>query len=178
MQEFKVGDTVLVEMEVSEIGDTRLPYRVGRDGVFFRVDKVYPIPTKTYEDGLAEAWEAARKIAYYDDSDPDALTDEKMEEIFGMDDERHIFMRYTAQEVIEKIAAWKDTQPIKTGDVVVYEANGLKGLVLDVRGECCQVLWESGKCAGFLSMDNLVKTGRTADIAGLLAEIGGAEWVN
>ena len=80
MEKFKVGDKVLVEAVI---------------------DDAYPIPDKTYEDGLNDAWKMANRIAEMETSD--------VEEIFGdyytIDE---IMENFTAVETAVKIKAWGD----------------------------------------------------------------------
>ena len=65
-----------------------------------------------YENGLNDAWEAAREIA--------TIPYDKGEIIFGATG-WHIIMKYTASEVIAKIKAWKEKkQEIKVGDEVTF----------------------------------------------------------
>ena len=69
-----------------------------------------------YEKGLADAWEAAKKVAYY--WIWSGQTSEA-EEIFGTDDVIAIFKSYSASEAIEKIRQYEqEKEEIQVGDEV------------------------------------------------------------
>lgn len=72
---------------------------------------------QAYENGLHDAWGIAKKIECTGGYDSDEL-----HEIFGTDGIESIFMRYTANEVLEKVKAYeeykKQNNIIRVGDVV------------------------------------------------------------
>lgn len=184
MQEFKIGDAVMIHARILDVYESEPCYHVMCNGYTLSVNKVYPIPTKTYEDGVREgqmqAWETARRIIFYDDNvDKSGLTDEQLEEIFGTDSETEILKIHTAQEAAAKIKAWEDEREIHFRDEVIYDGDDSKrGVVTkenitDSNKKCC-VLWNDGE-VGWPDKSNLTRTGRSIDITGLLAKIGGAE---
>ena len=68
---------------------------------------------EAYQDGLNTAWEYARKIAL--NVEEGALRD-----VFNVDTSYSIFIRYSAQEAIQKIAEYeKQKDVIKVGDEVL-----------------------------------------------------------
>ena len=181
MNELKVGDKVLIEAEI--IGKDKELYCVaadinGANPIWIEKDETRKFilkNDKTYKDGLREAWEMAQRIAYFDIDDPDAITDEKLEEIFGTDDEKTIFMDCTAQEAAAKIAEWEAKQEIHVNDEVRIKSNGIRGVVLSSYDDGrIDVLFKNSSHDIYKASD-LVKTGRTIDIAGLLAQIGAGE---
>ena len=69
---------------------------------------------KSYEDGLKDAWDAARKIGY-------GLKSSIVAEIFGTPYSSHIFSGYTATEAIEKIRQYEqEKEEIKIGNEVAF----------------------------------------------------------
>ncbi len=167
MQEFKVGDKVLVEMEIICEGLGKCDLFCEGCPDLFNVDKgiLGKVATKkTYEDGMVEAWELARRIAW----DPDRVR------VFGTFDLEHIFKDHTWQEAAEKIKTYEDAQKICVGDVVKITTGTFEGVVTKVKEEGCYVIFGDGSSRNF-GKDCLIKTGRKINVDRLLAEIGGTE---
>lgn len=181
---FKVGDKVLVEAEILEVRENpESRYKVASASFEYDpkstlmprhiyTDKVYPIFEKTYKDGMAEAWETARRIMMFEKDG--GLSLQESVEIFGADNFADVFKNFTAAEAAAKIKAWEDAKEIHVGDVVKITVGKYEGIVSKVEGEGCYVVFGDGSSRKF-GKDYFIKTGRTIDIAGLLAEIGGAE---
>lgn len=75
------------------------------------------IPTeKTYEEGLQDAWELAKKIDLFD-------TEERTK-IFGYITSEYIKEHYTVQEALAKLKAYEEEKEIKVGDVVISSWGG------------------------------------------------------
>ncbi len=180
MEEIKIGDKALVEMNVvgwdKITGDYQM--RPKEDTRTFLASKeiVHPLPAKTYGDGLREAWELAKKIVFYEKRG--GFSTSQLEEIFGTSDFDDIIDSHTAQEAATKIAEWEKKQEIRVGDVVEFVETGIRGLVTraDDDGEDLYIVWEDGKNGRFYkSRESLKKTGRAIDIVELLAQIGGTK---
>lgn len=108
---------------------------------------------KTYEQGLADAWEAARKMCM--PVNRGGMTDNTLIEIFGTPFTGEIITKNTAAEVIAKIKAYEEEQTeIKVGDeitdgkskcVVVEKYNDDTGFnqshlyALDSSGRCFSI---------------------------------------
>lgn len=175
MKEFEVGDKVLVEAEIVDKSEVNLnKYQIDIDCyeyssyAWVNGKNVHPDDaiTKTYEDGMTEAWELSKNISTQ-------YTEKELGEIFGFPYPLKL-LELTAQEAAEKIKAWEDAKEIHVGDVVKITVGKYEGIVSKVEGEGCYVVFGDGSSRKF-GKDYLIKTGRTIDIAGLLAEIGGAE---
>ena len=173
MQEFKVGDTVQVPMKIIDegLGKYGLSYK---DLCSFRADKKILgeiAAEKSYEDGLSEAWELARRIIstrefHYAD----------IANIFKVDRE-NVLEKFSAQEAAAKIKAWEEGKKFHVGDVVRHHGKEcVVTKIFDSDPEKCYLLWEDGG-TGTGAFSKFEKTGRTIDIAGILAEIGGADAV-
>lgn len=170
MSEFKKGDKVLVEAEITG-GNLGGMYLVETDyGASSVVPKecVHPAITKTYEDGLNEAWETAKKII---DIHHTELNDFEYSDLFdGCVNHLEALKNLTAAEAASKITAWEDRKQIHVGDVV--EASITKGVVTCIIDSHACVLSKDGK-ATYISTDNLTKTGQTIDADSFLKQIGG-----
>ena len=167
MKEFEVGDKVLVEMEIicEGLGEYSLSCEGCPDSLYLNKKILGKVATKkTYEDGMEEAWETAQWIA----CNPNRVR------VFGTFDLDRIFKDHTWQEAAAKIRAWEDAKEIHVGDVVKMTEGKFEGVVSKVKGSGCYVVFGDGS-SGRFAKDDLTKTGRKIDIAGLLAEIGGAE---
>ena len=175
MSEFKIGDIVLAKVQILDINDAiKAKYLVGGYGdTRLYARDVYPIPEtdKTYEDGLNDAWEAAKKVLCVDEEC--GMQENDLNEIFGdLHGADDILMGYTAQEVIKEIKAWKDKNEIHVGDIVEM-IGGIKGLVTKVEEECYYVIYSDGSCERIEKRDDVKKAGRTADISSYLFGIFG-----
>lgn len=113
---------------------------------------------KTYEDGLNEAWELARKIGgiYYD-----GYTDYELSDIFGSISAEYIFDNFTVSEIMDAI---ENSERIKVGDEVINKY-GWKSVVTNthINGEV--TLMDSNGdfyvyCKAEVSDLDLKKTGR------------------
>ena len=184
MKEFKVGDKVMVETRI--IGEDKFngqyQMKIDANAWIFWVekDKVHSLTadsinvhTKTYEDGLREAWELAKKIIC--NIEYGGLHTSELEQIFGCAEFDDVLKNYTPQEAAAKIAEWEERQEIHVGDVLLDKISGDREVVVsNVHDGGIYVIWPDGSC-GECEAENFAKTGRTIDIEGLLAQIGGAE---
>ena len=104
--------------------------------------------SKTYEDGLEDAWKAARRICM--GSDNGGLEISKMKKIFGSDSIDEILGTYSATEAIKKLEEYDKTN-FQAGDVVKNLGDtrmvmGIKGVVTGVEkiSGGCWVMWSRG----------------------------------
>lgn len=83
---------------------------------------------KTYEDGLNEAWEAAKKITC-----PNGYTWKELEKIFDNRSIYRIFATNTASEAIEKIREYDEqtnnNNVVHVGDEIYSEMTNCKAVV-------------------------------------------------
>lgn len=107
---------------------------------------------KTYEDGLNEAWEAARKVLC--DSGYNLV---KLEDIFDSHTIDGIFNTYTASEVIERLEKY---ERFKVGDEVV-DKNGWekKGVITKLNEKYISIVEDNGSVSRWKE-ENFKKTGR------------------
>lgn len=125
---------------------------------------------KTYEDGLAEAWNLAKKMFLYPHEGGYSSTE--LEEIFGRTE--HLW-ELSPQEAAAKIAEWEDRYEFRKGDQVKHD-DGVLGVIMKVKQSKnpYYVWWGDGRTS-HETKESITKTGRTIYIEGLLAQIGGAE---
>lgn len=129
------------------------------------------IEEKTYEDGLNEAWAAAKKIVLR--KEHGGLLCKDLERIFEREPEWEVeysvFKNLTPQEVIAKLEAYEAEKQIKVGDVVV--GNIFKGIVTGICNGRAFIMYDDGSSKE-ISIDKCQKTGKHIDISSILAEIG------
>lgn len=182
---YKVGDVVRTTKDIDEGGvkvfpigtigvidhvrnDQSLPYKVAANGMcwYYSEDMLEPyFDEKSYTKGLADAWEAAKRL--YD------TTHEDRNKIFGLDHSCNgildVFERFTVEEVLAKFKAYDDSI-VQVGDVVTSGVG--KGVVTRKEGKNIFVMWSDGSCGEDADPKTLHKTGEHIDLAPLLKQIG------
>lgn len=169
---FKVGDEVYVKAQV--VRTDAKPF----DGYGYKVqfldsvnkewdwvsDKT--ISDKTYESGLSDAWELAKKI--YD------MKCDAIEEIFGVKGGFYEVIRnFTFEDCRDRIEAYEREKVIKVGDVVYGDDEPeLFGVVTLIDSFGTYVMWVDGSSGRDRNPKSLHKTGKHIDIESLLKEIG------
>lgn len=179
MSKYKVGDKVLVEGVVVETDNsqrvnTRIVFRDNTDEWFN--EQLLFDASKTYEDGLQDAWELARKIVLAESKG--GIPERDMSSIFGEEwTLSNILKNYTPQEALAKIEAYvesKAIKAIKVGDVVVMR--GIEVIVTYIHtNNTADVLLDNGYTGKYEPINQLKKTGRHIDISHLLEQIRGNE---
>lgn len=169
---YKVGDEVLVKGAIMDVHEgTDNPYYVASDYScinWVSVDKIIPAD-KTYSQGLADAWELAKKICY--EPKKGGFSNIELMEIFGTAIIEGIYDRFTVEEALAKISEYEREKEIKVGDVV--ERNGFKGVVLHIfHSGSLNIVYENGIIETLASVQECKKTGKHIDIEGLLKQIG------
>ena len=166
---YKVGDVVHAKGKVVELGmdtlleDVKVKLESGETKWFASKDLVIH-EDKTYEQGLEDAWELAKKI--------DSFDTEERTKILGYITSEYIKTHYTVQEALAKLKAYEDEHTIKVGDVVTF---GMRTLVVTYADDEDVVGIERD---GYLikinnaSINEIKKTGKRIDIAGMLEQIG------
>lgn len=143
---FKVGDEVLVKGEVVEVAkDVTYPigirFRCATVPMLFTEDELN-LSTKTYEMGLKDAWELAKKILYGIDRQLIEILELNVEPaFFDLTHKRAIINEHAPEEVLAKIKAYEKEKEIKVGMIVVFA--GEKWIVAEIKEDMLK-LW-SGK---------------------------------
>lgn len=187
--EYKVGDKVLVEGVVVEVDEkgicnadeltikAKFPSLCDYK-IWLAEHELFELPKaeKTYEQGLEDAWELAKKIADWSHL--------KRNDILGTQGSNNgvadIFGNFTPQTALAKLKAYEDAQAIKVGDVVKFKRMSEEHVVLAIAENECSTycLDEEYKDYpvqhfGRENIKDFVKTGKHVDIAGLLEQIKG-----
>ena len=124
-----------------------------------------------YEQGLSDAWQAARKIAISEESG--GLTCREMQRIFCTDETDDIF-DMSASETIEKIRQYEQEkeEQIQVGDEVRNIENGWIAVVSNIDGECMTLMDTNGALGDGYDVNRFTKTGRHfPEIAAVLAKM-------
>lgn len=127
------------------------------------------IMTKSYEDGLNEAWELVSKLCDYA---PEVRAD-----IFNYDNIKNtsiknIIRDHYPQEVASMIEEYELVRNLKVGDVVSGVDDEI-GIVTRAaaNGVGPYIMWSDGSCGVQEYVGDLKKTGQNLDISGLLKSI-------
>ena len=164
---YKVGDEVLIKGEVVEVAkDVTYPIgvrlRCATVPMLFTEEEL-ELSTKTYEMGLNDAWELAKKL--------ESMPLEELKKIFGVCGFYSVIKQYKIEEALVKIEAYEKEKSVCVGDVVEDE-EGTKALVIDKGTENTYfVFTENGCVEDWYKMD-LKKTGNKISIEALLRQIG------
>lgn len=161
MSDFKVGDKVYLECEVREkdmSDDTyRLTYEDCSDGYsitdFVKDDVLHPV-NESYNRGLNDAWELAKKIVL-----PDHLggyTVDELKDIFGKNTFAPLMDTLTAQEALAKVKAYEEEcNKIKVGDIVTVRGSILESIVTKVDGHVVYRLFRDGSSDSYVTKEDL-----------------------
>ena len=129
---------------------------------------------RSYEDGLSDAWEAARKIGCPRTHSGFGI--EINNEIFGACDSAYILAEFSAFEAIEKIRAYEQKQKeIKVGDEVEWNGDRYVVTYIDVDEAYVDVIdCSCGSVCDRLAIKSITKTGRHfPEIAAVLEKMRG-----
>lgn len=173
MSKYAVGDKVLVEAEIKENAGHEA-YSVEVLGCRALWINENDISNKTYSDGLADAWELARKIVLK--AEMGGICYDDFRKIFGVGDYVSVLRTLSPQEALAKIEAYEESKVIKVGDVVYTDNEPDSfGVVTWVANGAMYVLWDDGSNCWEGVLSDFHKTGRTVDIEHLLEQIRGDE---
>ena len=171
----KLGETVLVQGNIIDMDYELQRYTVniaGKRTAQFTDRELFELPKqdKTYEQGLHDAWELARKL--YE------MKLEKLQEVFGgFETELEVIQHLTPQEALAKLKAYEEESEIKVGDVVSNGTHVLLCVKEDYGYGYFYFLDKDGSHI-FLTKENLkkskfTKTGKHINIESLLEQIKG-----
>lgn len=166
MSKYKVGDKVLIEGKINKIKyglDFLVDVDVDGKNIIIEEDK---ITSKTYEDGLADAWELARKLYNLDCN--------TLEDIYGVDGGFYELMKeYTPQQALAKIEAYEESKSIKVGDVVHHINSDEDAIVVCKCNDGRYKLMFGDFDISTNKVSEFTKTGKHIDIEHLLEQIRG-----
>lgn len=143
-------------------------YKIGRLSCSSKIDEAY-------QKGLADAWEAARKIVLSPDEGGTSLPD--LFAIFGNGSMQSVFRNYSASQAITKLKDHEEKRKvndeIKVGDEVKRKTaseNDNRGIVTKEWKDVYYIMLPDGS-SGMWDKDRIVKTGRHFDVDKILEEI-------
>ena len=164
MSEFNVGDKVYLEGEVFDKDNDNtyeLKYRDwhgGENFTYFVANDVLHPTDESYNKGLNDAWELAKKIVL-SEGDGGYSCDE-LENIFGYRSPASVLKVFTPQ----KVKAYEDERnKITVGDVVKLKGTSYEAVVTRVSGTILHCLYKDGRCAPGCYKENYEKTGKHFD---------------
>ena len=138
---------------------------------------------ESYQKGLSDAWDAARKICLAESEG--GLSCTKVCNIFNTKYYRDALRGYPPAKAIEKIRRYEQEQEkqIRVGDEVQFKNTGSKFVITriftsdDVReDDKCEGLFDDGEVYESVLGDNVVKTGRHfPEIAAVLEKMRGEQ---
>lgn len=165
MSEYKIGDKVYLECEVSDEDKDNtyeLKYRNWRGDekftYFVKVDVLHTVD-ESYNKGLNDAWELAKKIVK--SPNKGGYKANELAEIFGISD-KPVLDAYTPQEALAKVKEYKERDGIKVGDVVKLRNYHIESIVTRVNGDTIYRLFSDGSCDS-IGKEDLVRTGKHFD---------------
>lgn len=165
MSDFNIGDKVFLECEVTDIDRSDNTYRLAfedfadEESTIGWVDKevLHPV-NESYNRGLNDAWELAKKIVL-----PDHLggyTVDELKDIFGKNTFASLMNTFTPQEALAKVKTYEEERnEIKVGDVVTVRGSILEGIVTKVVGHVVYRLFRDGSCDSCATKEELKKIG-------------------
>lgn len=169
---FKVGDEVLVKGSIVEIENDEYdacPVAVGFDKgrtEWYAEEELIPAD-KTYESGLEDAWELAKKISN--------MKLDVAVEVFDCTKLFDVIDKFNPQEALAKIEAYEKEKEIKVGDEVVRDGDEEKTVFIVTRicGSFISGFDKDGKTHSYIFPNRFIqKTGKHIDIESLLRQIG------
>ena len=173
---YKPGDEVFIKAEITDVSDcSERPYFVAPDCRsinWVSEDKIIPMD-KTYEMGLTDAWELAKKVVC--SVVKGGFSCDEFEKRFGDIYTEDVFVKYTAEEALAKIESYEKKNEIKAGDVVYYSKDGdisMQSIVTKIEGNVVYTVYSDGSCGREYYPNDLKKTGKHIDIESLLRQIG------
>ena len=180
MSKYAVGDKVLVYGEIIETNYShRFPYKVKfvNDADVILSENELSKISKTYEDGLADAWKVLKHIQSGE------LSKKEIMDIWGMTDLTFVncfAQKYTPQEALKILETYEESKAIKVGDEIAIVGHAIKGYVIEKSQECedCYVVLITNYKDLRTAIYNktvIKKTGRHIDIQHILEQIRGNE---
>lgn len=144
-----------------EIVDAKVTYFYSNNGMTYKATEKMELKeesedamNKTYEDGLNEAWELARKIVCLPVDGGKNV--EWLEDTFGTARTDYILRNYSAYEAIDAVETY---EKLKVGDEVKYI--GSVGVVIENYSEDqVMLMWSNGTTAIGIPKKDVTKTGR------------------
>lgn len=167
---FPIG-TVGVISEIGGCSDYRYKVCANNDFWWYTESMLAPYSEKTYEQGLADAWELAKRLVCV--KEQGGLSTDVMDKLFNSIYPEDVFDNYSCEEVIAKVKEYEERTKI-TPSKIVEDNEGTRALVLDDYGEGVYfVLTENGCVENWHREGCVAVLDRTIDVSELVKQIGG-----
>ena len=122
----------------------------------------------SYQRGLNDAWECAKKLF-------STMSETEIEKVFPVEWKSGFsgLMQMKPQYAIEKLKAYEEKQndKIEVGDEVEPFYTDITGVVTLIDGDTIYILWRDGSSTSAMKLKEVTKTGRHFDIASILEEM-------
>ena len=142
------------------------------DGKEYGLDESDMREAVSYQRGLDDAWEAAKKIAL--NPGEGGLRGEELHKMFDCYTLQQVFRKCSVQQAIAKLKAYEEKQKaddeIKVGDEVI-DKDGDKTIVTYIHGELFDGLCHDGSAMSDMFLEYVDRTGRHFDIDKILGEM-------
>lgn len=169
MSEYYIGDKVYLEGKISKHDKNDNTYCVDyfdyhkdTHSTVWVKDDVLHTTDESYNKGLNDAWELAKKIAALEDDG--GYSCEELENIFGHVATASVLKVFTPQEALAKVKAYEEEHiRIRVGDVVKLKGTSYEAVVTRVSETILHCLYKDGRCAPGCYKENYEKTGKHFD---------------
>lgn len=119
--------------------------------------------SKSYEDGMNDAWNVAKK--FYEMTPTDSKDCFDVIGIF-----KDVIQKFTAQQAKDAISAWENDKKIRVGDIITANDSDTKCIVVDMDDYNLYTLNENGKFDVILTVD-AKKTGKQINVDYFIKQI-------
>ena len=168
---YKDGEEVLIKAKVLRVSPSIFGYECeigrGSNRRVLGITEEIVLPGKTYEQGLSDAWELAKKVY--------ALEPDEREKMLGYQSMKAILKDLSAEYVADAIETHEKEKEIKVGDEVVHGCDGcgIKFYVTYLTQNQIKGFSKDGDTHYFILPNQYIKkTGKHIDIESLLRQIG------
>ena len=168
MREFNVGDKVYLECEVREkdMNDNtyELKYKNWRGNeslTNFVRDDVLNLTDKSYNKGLNDAWDLAKKIVLL--VRDGGYSGEELTRIFGDGSYGAILKAFTPQEALAKVKSYEERNKFRVGDVIKLKGTTHEAILTRVTETNICRLFKDGSCDSLSAKEDFEKTGEHFD---------------
>ena len=164
---YKVGDEVSVKGEITKVCESGVVVKAHYFGEAYFDRSNMDLIGKTYEQGLSDAWELAKKILN--------MKLDVAVEVFDCTRIFDVMDKFNPEEALAKIEAYEKSNAIILGDEVVHDCDGCKTKFYVTYLTKNQIKgFDKDGDTHYFTLPNryIKKTGKHIDIESLLRQIG------
>jgi len=164
MSDFKVGDKVYLEGKINEYDENDNTccvdycdyYKNTRTTNWVKDDALHPV-NESYNKGLNDAWELARKIVL--PMDKGGYTADELRNIFSKNTYMAAMSDFTPQEALAKVKEYEERNKFSVGDVIKLKGTTHEAILTRVTETNICFLFRDGSCGSFSAKEDFEKTG-------------------